>query len=122
VSFAAVILCVASQRVVVVVVVVHFVTSQSGNFWIQPRIISNLQEIRYPKQLHDYRRIERPGQPLNYKMDIFVRPKQITSWPNFLMMKMMMMMMMMIIIISSKFLPATKFNIISTCYKSLQLM
>jgi hypothetical protein len=40
VSFATVTLCVASQRVfiVVVVVVVYFVMTQSGNFWINPRI------------------------------------------------------------------------------------
>jgi hypothetical protein len=39
VSFAAVALCFASQRVfiVVVVVVVYFVTIQSGNFWSHPR-------------------------------------------------------------------------------------
>jgi hypothetical protein len=39
VSFAAITLCVASQRVliaVVVVVVVYFVMSQSGNIWIHP--------------------------------------------------------------------------------------
>jgi hypothetical protein len=36
VSFAAITLCVASQRVffVVVVVVVDFIITQSGNFWI----------------------------------------------------------------------------------------
>jgi hypothetical protein len=35
VSFAIITLCVASQRVfVVVVVVVYFVTTQCGNFWI----------------------------------------------------------------------------------------
>jgi hypothetical protein len=37
VSFAAITLCVASQRVFVVVVVVVSLT-QSGNFWIYPRI------------------------------------------------------------------------------------
>jgi hypothetical protein len=35
VSFAAITLCVASQRVFVVV---DFVTTQSGDFWIHPRI------------------------------------------------------------------------------------
>jgi hypothetical protein len=35
VSFAAITLCVASQRVFIVV---HFVMTQSGNFWIHPRI------------------------------------------------------------------------------------
>jgi hypothetical protein len=35
VSFAAITLCVASQRVFIVV---YFVMTQSGNFWIQPRI------------------------------------------------------------------------------------
>jgi hypothetical protein len=38
VSFAAITLCVASQRVFVVVVVISLST-QSGNFWIHPRII-----------------------------------------------------------------------------------
>jgi hypothetical protein len=42
VSFAAIALCVASQRVFVVVVVVYFVTTHSGNFWIHPRICSEL--------------------------------------------------------------------------------
>jgi hypothetical protein len=37
VSFAAITLCVASLRVFVVVVVVYFVMTQSGNFWIHPR-------------------------------------------------------------------------------------
>jgi lipopolysaccharide/colanic/teichoic acid biosynthesis glycosyltransferase len=50
VSFAAITLCVASQRVVVVVVVVVVViiiiiiislSTQSGNFWIHPRITVN---------------------------------------------------------------------------------
>jgi len=38
VSFAAIILCVASQREFIFVVV-YFVMTQSGNFWIYPRII-----------------------------------------------------------------------------------
>jgi hypothetical protein len=41
VSFAAITLCVACQRVfifVIVVAVVYFVTTQSGNFWIHPRV------------------------------------------------------------------------------------
>jgi hypothetical protein len=38
VSFAAITLCVASQRVFIIVVVVYFVMTQSGNFWIYPRI------------------------------------------------------------------------------------
>jgi hypothetical protein len=42
VSFAAITLCVASQRVLIVVIVIYFVITQSGNFWIHPR--------RYPKQ------------------------------------------------------------------------
>jgi hypothetical protein len=37
VSFDAITLCVAFQRVFVVVVVVYFVMTQSGNFWIHPR-------------------------------------------------------------------------------------
>jgi hypothetical protein len=39
VSFVAITLCVVSQRVfIVVVAVVYFVMTQSGNFWIYPRI------------------------------------------------------------------------------------
>jgi len=37
VSFAAIILCVSSQRVFIVVVVVYFVMTESGNFLICPR-------------------------------------------------------------------------------------
>jgi len=40
VSFAAITLCVASQRVFIVVV--YFVMTQSGNFWIHPRVMSFL--------------------------------------------------------------------------------
>jgi hypothetical protein len=40
VSFAAITLCVASQRVFIVVVVVYFVIDQSGNFWIHRRMLS----------------------------------------------------------------------------------
>jgi hypothetical protein len=36
VSFAAITLCIASQRVFIVVIV-YFVMTQSGNFWIHPR-------------------------------------------------------------------------------------
>jgi hypothetical protein len=36
VSFAAITLCVASQRVFIVVAV-YFVMTQSGDFWIHPR-------------------------------------------------------------------------------------
>jgi hypothetical protein len=39
VKFAVVTLCVASQRVFIVVV--YFVMTQSGNFWIHPRVLSN---------------------------------------------------------------------------------
>jgi hypothetical protein len=46
VSFAAITHCVASQRVfiiVVVVVAIYFVMTQSGNFWTHPRTcLSNL--------------------------------------------------------------------------------
>jgi hypothetical protein len=42
VSFATITLCVASQRVFIVVVVVfYFVMTQSGNFWIHPRTVYN---------------------------------------------------------------------------------
>jgi hypothetical protein len=40
VSFAAITLCVASQRVFVFVIV-YFVMTQSGNFWIHHRILRN---------------------------------------------------------------------------------
>jgi hypothetical protein len=36
VSFAAITICVASQWVFIVVIVVYFVMTQSGNFWIHP--------------------------------------------------------------------------------------
>jgi hypothetical protein len=42
VSFAAITLCVASQRVFIVVSV-YFVTNQSGNFWIHP--VTHTHEI-----------------------------------------------------------------------------
>jgi hypothetical protein len=42
VSFVAITLCVASQRVSFVVVVVYFVMTQSGNFWIHSRTIQNV--------------------------------------------------------------------------------
>jgi hypothetical protein len=41
-SFAAITLYVASQRVFIVVSV-YFVMTQSGNFWIHPRIRSDLK-------------------------------------------------------------------------------
>jgi hypothetical protein len=41
VSFATITLCVASQRVFVVVVV-YFIMTQSGNFWIHPRMYVSL--------------------------------------------------------------------------------
>jgi hypothetical protein len=44
VSFAAITLCVASQRVFVIVVV-YFVMTQSGNFWIYPRSTLNCENI-----------------------------------------------------------------------------
>jgi hypothetical protein len=49
VSFAAMNLCVASQRVfvvVVVVVVVDLVMTQSGNVWIHPRALARLCSFR----------------------------------------------------------------------------
>jgi hypothetical protein len=40
-SFAAITLCVASQRMFIIVFVVaaDFVMTQSGNFWIHPRMV-----------------------------------------------------------------------------------
>jgi hypothetical protein len=49
--------------------------------------VSRMEDIRYPKQLLDYRiwgRIrKRFGWPLDYKTDIIVRPKCVIYWPNF---------------------------------------
>jgi len=49
VSFAVVTLCVASQRVFIVVSA-YFVMTQSGNFWIHSRIFDDLTSV-YPKSL-----------------------------------------------------------------------
>jgi len=45
VSFAAVTLCVASQRVSVIVV--YFVITQSGNFWMHPPKSDELNKMSY---------------------------------------------------------------------------
>jgi hypothetical protein len=45
VSFPAVTLSVASQQVFIVVV--YFVMTQSGNFWIHPRKVSDLNREKY---------------------------------------------------------------------------
>jgi hypothetical protein len=42
VSFAAITLCVASQRVFIIVV--YFVMTQSGKFWINPRTVRHSKE------------------------------------------------------------------------------
>jgi hypothetical protein len=42
VSFAAITLCVTSQRGFIVVIAVYFVMTQPGNFWIHPRILFEL--------------------------------------------------------------------------------
>jgi hypothetical protein len=44
VSFAAIKLCVASQRVFIFVVV-YFVMTQSGNFWIYPRYFISVNDV-----------------------------------------------------------------------------
>jgi hypothetical protein len=44
VSFAAITLCVASQRVFIVV---YFVMTQSGNFWMHPRIFVTLDPTKF---------------------------------------------------------------------------
>jgi hypothetical protein len=44
VSFAAITLCVASQRVFIIVVA-YSVMTQSGNFWIHPRMYSHLYNL-----------------------------------------------------------------------------
>jgi hypothetical protein len=41
-EFCAITLCVASQRVFIIVGV-YFVMTQSGNFWIHPRIVNRCQ-------------------------------------------------------------------------------
>jgi hypothetical protein len=43
VSFAAITLCVASQRLFIVVSV-YFVMTQSGNFWIHPRMTNSYKK------------------------------------------------------------------------------
>jgi hypothetical protein len=53
VSFAAITFCVASQRVFIVVSV-YFVTTQSGNFWIHPRMVTTGEighdhHLRHPR-------------------------------------------------------------------------
>jgi type III secretory pathway component EscU len=44
VSFAAITLCAASRRVFIVVVI-YFVMTQSGSFWIDPRITYNNHQV-----------------------------------------------------------------------------
>jgi hypothetical protein len=51
VSFAAITLCVASQRVFIVVV--YFVMTQSGYFWIHPRTIMSIFEDFNARVEHD---------------------------------------------------------------------
>jgi hypothetical protein len=65
VSFAAITLSLASQRVfvVVVVVVVYFVMTQSGNFWIHPRRFVHL--LRWWLYKSD----------MDFDAPAFVRPK-----------------------------------------------
>jgi hypothetical protein len=46
VSFAAITIFVASQ-LVFVVVAVHFITTQTGNFWIHPRILVVTATLRH---------------------------------------------------------------------------
>jgi hypothetical protein len=46
VSFVAITICIASQQVFIVV---YFVMTQSGNFWIHPRISDNTTSEWWPK-------------------------------------------------------------------------
>jgi hypothetical protein len=46
-SFAAITLRVASQRVFIIVFCCSFVMTQSGNFWIHPRIVFKLKHCVY---------------------------------------------------------------------------
>jgi hypothetical protein len=65
VSFVAITLCVASQRVFVVVV--YFVVTQSGNFWIKPRVyLTVVAELR-------------ASVPLTPKPDIAHEPELVLS-------------------------------------------
>jgi hypothetical protein len=50
VSFAAITLCVVSERVFIVVVV-YFVMTQSGNFWIHPRWVCSVGLVRTYKDM-----------------------------------------------------------------------
>jgi hypothetical protein len=51
VSFDAIIFCVASQRVIIIIIIIIIIiylfillSTQSGNFWIQPRTIHESEE------------------------------------------------------------------------------
>jgi hypothetical protein len=48
VSFAAIHLCVSSQRVFIVVIVVISLSTQSGNFWTRPRTFTFHLILHYP--------------------------------------------------------------------------
>jgi hypothetical protein len=47
VSFAAITLRVASQRVLIIIIIVYFVMTQSGNFWIYSRIFISKKYKKY---------------------------------------------------------------------------
>jgi hypothetical protein len=51
VSFVSIILCVASERVIPEVSV-YFVMTQSGNFWIHPRIVKKVQDEKHKHYLN----------------------------------------------------------------------
>jgi len=57
-------------------------SAQFKQKWLQH--VSRLEDIRYPEQLLDYRRIgRRPGRQLKRQTDKTVRSIQVTYWPNF---------------------------------------
>jgi len=57
VSSAAITLCVSSQQVFIVVflVLVYFVTTQSGNFWIHPHISKSGHDVQNENSFCSYR-------------------------------------------------------------------
>jgi hypothetical protein len=59
VSFATITLCVASQRVFIVVVI--SLSTQTGNFWIHPRICITHALFCYPPWVHDTVNLKSPS-------------------------------------------------------------
>jgi hypothetical protein len=64
VSVAAITLCDASHRVLIVIAITYFIMTQSGNFWIHPR---KLSKIYFETPLNTVRCIVRRGSNRVYK-------------------------------------------------------